>query len=131
MGHIRYKIFDDVHVRKGVDFDRCTGLLVDTFQASQGIDAVNVHGTATADSFSTAPSEGQGGVEFVFDLDQRIEDHRPAFLQVDRVRLQARFLTRLVRVPAIDRELLGFRGRGRLFAGMLFSRSGKGRRIAG
>jgi hypothetical protein len=93
---------------EGVDFDGGTSFFIDTLQASQCIDAVNVHGTAATDALSTAPSEGQGGVEFVLDFDQRVQYHGPTFLQVYRVGLQAGLLARLVRVPAVDGKLLGF-----------------------
>lgn len=59
---------------------------------------INVHGAGSADSLSARATEGQGRVEFVLDLEDRVEDHRSALVHVDLVRLHVRLLGGLVRV---------------------------------
>lgn len=44
-------------------------------QASQGVDTVNVHRTATTDTLSATSPESQGWVDFVLNSDERIEHH--------------------------------------------------------
>src|SRR5690606_39504009 len=47
--------------------------------------------------------EGQRRVDLVLDLDQRVQDHRPALVEVDLVGVGARVLA-VVRVPAVHPE---------------------------
>lgn len=132
LGQIRNEILDNVGVWQRVDarrlrtFGRNTAypyplthcrdihlLEAAPTQTSKGIDTINVHRTATADTLSAAPSEGQGGVDFVFDSNERIQHHRASLVQVQFVRLHLRLLGGAVRVPAVDLELLVL-GRGLL-----------------
>ena len=73
-------------------------------QASQSVDTVNVHGTATTDALTARSSEGQSRVEFVLDPDESVEHHRTGLVQVELVVLHSGLLARLVRVPAVDLE---------------------------
>lgn len=92
-------------------------------QASECVDAINVHRTATADAFAATSSEGQGGIEFVLDPDQSIQHHWPGLVQVDRVRLHLRLGCRLVGIPPIDVESLHLRIlRGVLLRNILIDR---------
>ena len=45
--------------------------------------AADVHRTGAADAFAAGPAEGEGRVDLVFDLDERVEHHRPAGVEVD------------------------------------------------
>lgn len=83
-------------------------------QASQGVDAINVHGTASANTLSAASSEGQGGIDFVLYPDQSVEHHGTGLLQIQLVGLHLGLLGRLVRVPAVDVESLHLSLLGRL-----------------
>jgi len=76
-------------------------------EASKTVAAVNVHGAGAADPLAAGAAEGEGGIDLVFDLDERVQDHGPALLQVDLVVLQLRF-RRVLRVPPVDLE--GFQG---------------------
>ena len=76
-------------------------------QAGQGVDTVNVHRTATADTLSATSPESQSGVHLVLDADQRIQHHRAGLVQVQRVSLHLRLLGGLIGVPAVDMEGLG------------------------
>src|SRR3546814_6165070 len=83
--------------------DLLAGLL-DRADAGQRVGAVDVHRARTADALAAGAAERQRGVDLVLDLDQRVQDHRPAAVQVDLVGVQARILV-VVRAPAIDLEL--------------------------
>jgi hypothetical protein len=52
-------------------------------QTRQCIDAVDFHRAGAAHAFAAGPPERQSRVDLVVDLDQRIEDHRPAVIAVD------------------------------------------------
>src|SRR5690606_22653790 len=68
----------------------------------------------TADAFAARAAEGQGRVDLVLDLDQRVENHRPARRQIDLIGIDAR-IRAIIRAPAIDAE----------FAHLLRSRLGR------
>src|SRR5690606_30761278 len=72
--------------------------------AGQRIGAVDVHRARTADALAARAAEGQRRVDLVLDLDQRVQDHRAALVEVDLVGIGARILV-VVRAPAIDLEL--------------------------
>src|SRR5690606_14272361 len=77
--------------------------VLDRAGAGQGVGAVDVHRARAADALAAGTAEGQGRVDLVLDLDQRVQDHRPAAVQVDLVGVGARILG-AVRVPAVDLE---------------------------
>lgn len=83
-------------------------------QASQCIDTVDVHGTTTADTLSATSPEGQGGVDLVLDSDERIQHHGTGLVQIQAVGLHLGLLGGLVRVPAVDVELLDSRSLGQV-----------------
>src|SRR3546814_7790156 len=62
------------------------------------------------------PPEGQGGVDLVLDLDQRVQDHRRAVVHVDLVGVETR-VAALVGIPPVDLERLDQRGPGRRLVG--------------
>ena len=51
-------------------------------------------------------AEAQGGVEFVFDLEEGVQHHGPALVHVDRVGRQVRFLAAGFRVEPVHFERL-------------------------
>lgn len=73
-------------------------------QASKRVHAVDVHGTATADTLSATSAECQGRVQLVLDSHQSIEDHRSGLVQVESVGLHARLFGRGIRVPPVNLE---------------------------
>lgn len=87
-------------------------------QAGQGVDTINVHGAATADTLTAGAAEGQGGVLLVLYPDESIEHHRTGLVEVEVVGLHSGLLTRGIRVPTVDLEGLhlgwGLRGIGGL-----------------
>lgn len=75
-------------------------------QAGQGVLAVNVHGTATADPLTATSSESQGRVELVLDTDEGVQDHGSSLVQVNGIGLHSRLFGRGVGIPSVDLECL-------------------------
>lgn len=126
---IRNDVFDDVGVGEGVDLGLLLGVCGDAAcvllvyispagyrhpesrkrfeartQTSQCVDTIDVHRTASADTLSATPSEGQSRINLVLDPDQRVQHHRTRLLQIQRVALHARLRAWLIRVPSVDVE---------------------------
>lgn len=76
-------------------------------QASKCVDTIDVHGAATTDPLSAAPSEGQRRINLVLDANQGIQHHGTGLVQVEGVALHARLRGRLVGIPAVYVERLG------------------------
>ena len=83
--------------------------------------AIDVHGTATANTLTATPPEGQSRVEFVLDADKGVEDHGTRLVEIEGVALHARLLGRLVGVPSVDVKCLDLRLR--FLAGLLHGAS--------
>lgn len=73
-------------------------------QAGEGVDTINVHGTATADTLTAGATEGEGGVLLVLYPNEGIEHHGAGLVQVQLVGLHSRLLARGVRVPTVNLE---------------------------
>lgn len=100
------QIEEEKKLTVGQRVDLGVSLLLNAAKARERVDTVNVHGAGPADAFPARPPERQRRVHFVLDLDESIEDHGAAGIEVDLVRLQVRLLCRLIRVPAVDLEVL-------------------------
>ena len=74
--------------------------------ASEGVDAADVHGARSADAFPAGPPECDGGVHLVLDLDERVQHHGTTGVQVDIELLHARLVARLIGIESVDEELL-------------------------
>ena len=61
-------------MRKGVDLGVLGRVPVDPAEARQRVLAVDVHGARATDTLSARTTEGECGVNFVLDLDERIEN---------------------------------------------------------
>jgi hypothetical protein len=66
--------------------------IVDRLGAGQRVGAVDVHRAGAADAFAAGPAERQRRVDLVLDLDQRVENHRPAAAQIHLVGIDLRGL---------------------------------------
>lgn len=80
-------------------------------QAGQGVDTVNVHGAATADTLTAGAAEGEGGILLVLYPNEGVEHHGAGLVQVEVIGLHGRLLARGIRVPTVDLEGLHL-GRG-------------------
>ena len=91
VAEVGHKVLDHIAVWQGLDVNRLVRWL-DVLQAGQPVLAVYVHGAGTADPLSAGSSEGEGRVHLVLDLNQGIEDHGTALVQIDRELLEERLL---------------------------------------
>lgn len=101
------QILDNVGVGERVDLDIGGRLGGNSAQACQGVLAVDVHGTASTNTLSATPSEGQRRIDLVLDLDQGVQDHRASLVEVNGVGLKPGLLGRGVGIPSVDLERLG------------------------
>lgn len=83
---------------------------IERTQASKGVDTIDVHRTATADTLTATPSEGQCGVDFVLDPNECIQHHGAGLVQVQFVGLHLGLLGGSIGVPAVNLELLDLSG---------------------
>jgi hypothetical protein len=72
-------------------------------QASQLVPSI--HGAGAADAFTARAAKGQRWIHLVLDPDQRIENHRPAIVNVDAERIETGIAAG-IRIVAIDLERL-------------------------
>lgn len=102
VGHVDDEVLDDEHVRQRGD-GRGVGPVGDLGEAGEAVAAVDVHGAGAADALAAGAAEGEGRVDLVLDLDEGVEHHGPALLEVDLVVFELR-LRGAVRGPPVDRE---------------------------
>lgn len=117
LGKVWHKVLDNVHVGQRVNLG--VVCLFDSAETGECVDAVNVHGTRATDALTTRSSEGEGGVDFVLDLDERVKYHGTGLVEVKVVRLQLGLFRWCVWVPAVDLEglhVLGLARRGTVVA---------------
>ena len=85
-----HQILHHRHVRQRVDLHRLDFTSAIGLSAGERVGAVDVHGTTAADALAAGAAEGQRGVDLVLDLDQRVQNHRPAGVEVHLVGVDAR-----------------------------------------
>lgn len=85
-------------MRKGVNLGVFALRPVNAAEARKCVLAINVHGARPADTFAAGASERERRVHLVLDLDEGVEDHGTALVQVNLVRLQHGLGTRFVRI---------------------------------
>lgn len=107
VSHVHDQVLDHEHVRQRRD--RRGSPVRDLGEAGETVAAVNIHSAGPADSLAAGPSEGEGRIDLVLNLDQGVEDHGTALLEVDLVVLELR-LRGVVRGPPVDRECLEIGG---------------------
>lgn len=103
-------------MRKRVNLGVFARIPINMAETCEGVLAVNVHGTRAADTLSAGAPESEGGVDFILDLDERVEHlrirkrtcqsvkatrradtcHRTSLVKVDRVRLESGFRVWLI-----------------------------------
>ena len=78
--------------------------VVDRLDAGKCVGAVDIHRAGAAHALTAGAAEGQRRVGLVLDLDQRVENHRSAIVEIDRVGVDYR-IAAVIWVPAVDPEL--------------------------
>ena len=103
IGQVGDQILDHRHVRQRIDADIAAAELVTGLGAGERVQAVDVHRARAADAFAARAAQRQRRIDLVFDLQQRIEHHRPAAGHVELVGIDARPRAG-GRIEAIDPE---------------------------
>jgi hypothetical protein len=101
-GQIGHQVLDHWQVWQRVD-PHIPLHVVAEFGARQRICAIDIHGAGTADSLATRPPKGQRRIYLILDLDEGVENHRPARIRVEFIRIEAR-LPRGHRVISVNME---------------------------
>ena len=105
MRHIRHEILDHRHRRQRINRNRPLDV-VDGLCTGECVRAVDVHSARAANAFAARATERQRRIDLVFDLQQRVEHHRTATVEIDLVGVEMRIFA-VVRAPPIDLERLG------------------------
>src|SRR6185437_15477309 len=84
IGHVRHEVLDHRHVRQRIDFHRAR-YVGDGLGAGERVAAADVHRARTAHALPAGAAEGQGRVDLVLDLDEAVQNHRPAGCEINRV----------------------------------------------
>ena len=100
MRQIRDQILDHRHVWQRIDFHIALNF-IHTIDTGQCVDPIDVHRTRSTNPLATRPAERQGWINFVFDLNQRIQNHRATGIHVHEIGINAWVFTIIWR-PAID-----------------------------
>jgi len=106
IAHVRDQILQDVHVRKRIYFGGSLGVVINVGETRQSVASLNVHGAGTTDSFTATSAKGETGILFVLDLDEGIQNHGTAIIQIHGIRAQIWLLVVLFWVPSIDLKVL-------------------------
>ena len=105
VGHVHHQILDHEHMWQRSDgAGGATVVSLNTSQTCQTIASIDVHSTGAADAFPTGAAERQSRVLLVLNLQQHIQNHRTAVIQVNLIALHSWFFT-CIRIPAVDFEL--------------------------
>ena len=64
----------------------------------------NIHGARSTDSLSARSSECETGIHFILDLDQSVQDHGAAVVEVNLIVLHLWLSSWLFWVPSVDGE---------------------------
>mmetsp|Transcript_737 Transcript_737/g.2988 ORF Transcript_737/g.2988 Transcript_737/m.2988 type:complete len:298 (-) Transcript_737:19-912(-) len=107
VGHVGHEVLDHVHVRQRVDL-RGRAALLNVGEAREAVAPADVHRAGSADALAATAAEGQARILLVLDLDQRVQHHGTAVIQIHRVGHHVRRLF-LLRIPPIDLEVLQMR----------------------
>ena len=78
-------------MRQRIDFGCFVQIrIVDLGDAGQRVSAANVHRARTADALSARTTERKRWIDFILDLDQRVQHHRTARVEIDLIGLHVR-----------------------------------------
>lgn len=87
----RYQVLHHVHVRQRIDLGGLVQVrIVDLRDTGQRVRTADVHRARAADALTAGSSEGERRVDLILDLDQRVQYHRTARVEVDLVGLHVR-----------------------------------------
>ena len=91
MRKIRHQILDHIHMRQRRDANFALQI-GNGGGAGKAIRAVQIHRARAANPFPAGAAEGKRGIDLVLDLEQGVQHHRAAFVQIDFERVVTRVL---------------------------------------
>ncbi|QTK80385.1 hypothetical protein AT6N2_C2837 [Agrobacterium tumefaciens] len=94
------KVLHDRHMRQRINLHRAVDLL-HALGAGERIGTVDIHRAGTTNAFAAGTAQRQRRVDIILDVEKRIENHRPAIIDIDVKGVDTRVLA-VIRVPAID-----------------------------
>ena len=103
---VRHQVLQHRLIGQWADLHLAAGNLGPAVGARQGVAAADIHGARAADAFAAGPPERQGRIHGVLDVDQRIQNHRTAGVDIHLEGVPMRVFVALG-VVAIDAEGLG------------------------
>mmetsp|Transcript_3554 Transcript_3554/g.8556 ORF Transcript_3554/g.8556 Transcript_3554/m.8556 type:complete len:255 (+) Transcript_3554:104-868(+) len=106
VAHVGDQVLQDIHVGERVDLGGLGRVLVDVGKAGERVGPLDVHGAGSANTLAAAPPKGQGGILLILDLEEGVENHRAAVVEIDGVRAEIRLLVLLLGIPPIHLEVL-------------------------
>lgn len=109
--HIRDEILDHGHVRKGINPEGPLHV-IEALQAGQRVGAINVHCARAANALTAGAAKRQSRIDFVLDLNEGIENHRPTSRTINPVSIKPR-IARLLGIPTVDLNLFPIAGSAR------------------
>src|SRR5215510_13036579 len=89
-------------MRQGVDRHR-RARIVDCLGAGERVGTIDIHRARTADALPARAAEGECWINVVLDPDERVENHRPAIITVDVIRVET-WIFAVVRIPPVNTE---------------------------
>jgi len=102
MRQIWDQVFHDRHMRQRIDL-HVTLDLIHAIDARQRVHPINIHRTGATNSLSAGSTEGKRRINFTFDLDQSIQNHRAAGVHIHEISVNLWGFS-VIRVPTINLE---------------------------
>ena len=102
MRQIWDQVFHDRHMRQRIDL-HVTLDLIHAIDARQRVHPINIHRTRATNPLTAGSTEGQRRINFTFDLDQSIQNHRAAGVHIHEISVDLWGFS-IIRVPTINLE---------------------------
>ena len=104
IGQVRHQVFHHRLMRQRIDIHRARNI-GNCLGTGQRIAARDIHRARATYPFAAGAAEGQRRIDLVLDLDQRVQNHRPAAFQIDGIGIDPRVIPG-IGIIAIDFEFL-------------------------
>jgi len=108
MVQVGHEVLYDRHMRQRRDL-YVPLAVVNRLRTGQRVAAVDIHGAGAADPLPAGAAQGEGRVDFVLYIQQRVQNHRAAFVEVDGDFvhpgvLRLPLFVQIIGVPAVNTE---------------------------
>ena len=102
MRQIRNQIFNDRHMRQGIDLHVPLDL-IHAIDASQRVHTIDIHRAGATNALATGPAEGQSRINFALNLDESVQNHGAAGVHIYEISVHLRSFA-IIRVPTVNLE---------------------------